>query len=171
VWAFERSRFSVKEGLVTEFFTRETWRAGGRSKLRKRVNGYAGCKMAPPAFLAAAKLAAFKPGRPGYRLCRATKRDGTPCGRLALREFAVCEAHGGLRALARQGKLQSSGRTAAFKANRAAMPEGRAPPVPLDLMRLPIYKKSNQWTRMRLARAWGTSSWLPLVRQIQRQDI
>ena len=58
-----------------------------------------------------------------------------------------------------------------FKANRAAMIEGRAPPVSFDLMRLPIYKKSNQWTRIRLARAWGTSGWLPLVRQIQHQDI
>jgi hypothetical protein len=156
---------------VTEFFTRETWRAGKRSKLRKRVNGYAGCKVAPLAFLAAAKIAAFKPGRPGYRLCNATKRDGNPCRRLAMKDLKVCEAHGGVLALARQGKLQSSGRTAAFKAHRAAMPEGRCPPVPLDLVRLPIYRTSNEWTRIRLARAWGTLGWLPLVRQIQRQDI
>ena len=40
------------------------------------------------------------------------------------------------------------------------MPEGRAPPVPFDLMRLPIYRKSNEWTRIRLARAWGTSGWM-----------
>ena len=88
-----------------------------------------------------------------------------------MKELKVCEAHGGLRALARQGKLQSSGRTAAFKANRAAMPEGRAPPVPFDLIRLPIYRESNEWTRIRLARAWATPAWLPLVRQIQHQDI
>ena len=156
---------------MTEFFTRETWRAGNRSKLRKRVNGYAGCKVAPPAFLEAAKIAGFKPGRPGYRLCNATKRDGNPCRRLAMKDLKVCEAHGGVLALARQGKLQSSGRTAAFKAHRAAMPEGRCPPVPLDLARLPIYRTSNEWTRIRLARAWGTLGWLPLVRQIQRQDI
>jgi hypothetical protein len=156
---------------VTDFFTRETWRAGKRSKLRKRLNCYAGCKTAPPAFLAAAKIAAFKPGRPGYRICNATKRDGNPCRRLAMKDLKVCEAHGGVLALARQGRLRSSGRTAAFKANRSAMPEGRAPSVSLDLMRLPLYKKSNEWTRIRLARAWGTSSWLPLVRQIQRQDI
>jgi hypothetical protein len=161
----------MEEGTMSEFFTRETWRAGGRSKLRKRVHGYAGCKVAPPAFLAAAKAAAFKPGRPGYRICGATKRDGNPCRRLAMKELKVCEAHGGLRALARQGKLQSSGRTAAFKANRAAMPEGRAPPVPFDLIRLPIYRESNEWTRIRLARAWATPAWLPLVRQIQHQDI
>ena len=36
---FERQRTFTKEGLVTNgnFFTRETWRAGNRSKLRKRV--------------------------------------------------------------------------------------------------------------------------------------
>jgi hypothetical protein len=153
------------------FFTRETWRAGNRSKLRKRVNGYAGCKTAPPAFLEAAKIAAFRPGRPGYRLCNATKRDGTPCGRLALRDFAVCEAHGGLRALARQGKLQSSGRTAVFKAARAAAVEGRSPPAPLELTRLQVYRESNEWTRIRLTRAWGTPAWHVLVQQIQHQDI
>jgi hypothetical protein len=156
---------------VTEFFTRETWRAGNRSKLRKRVNGYAGCKTAPPAFLAAAKLAGFKPGRPGYRLCSAIKRDGSPCRRLAMKGCKGCESHGGIRALARQGMFQPSGRTAVFKANRDAMIEGRAPPVPFDLIRLPIYKKSNQWTRIRLAGAWGTSGWMALVRQIQYQDI
>jgi hypothetical protein len=161
----------VEWGAMSGFFTRETWRAGGRSKLRKRVNGYAGCKTAPPAFLAAAKLAAFKPGRPGYRLCNATKRDGNPCRRLAMKGCNWCESHGGIRALARQGMFQPSGRTAMFKANRAAMPEGRSPPVPFDLIRLPIYRESNQWTRIRLARALGTTSWLPLVRQIQRQDI
>ena len=73
--------------------------------------------------------------------------------------------------LARQGKLQPTGRTAAFKAARAAAVEGRAPPAPLDLMRLPIYRQANEWTRIRLVRAWGTPAWLPLVRQIQRQDI
>jgi hypothetical protein len=156
---------------VSGFLTRETWRAGGRSKLRKRMNGYGGCKTAPPAFLEAAKVAGFKPGRPGYRLCNATKRDGNPCRRLAMKGCTGCESHGGIRALARQGMFQPSGRTAMFKANRAAMPEGRAPPVPFDLIRLPIYRTSNQWTRIRLARAWGTPGWLPLVRQIQRQDI
>ena len=59
---------STTEGPVSDFFTKETWRAGGRSKLRKRVNGYGGCKTAPPAFLAAAKLAAIKPGRANRRL-------------------------------------------------------------------------------------------------------
>jgi hypothetical protein len=150
-----------------DYFTRETWRAGGRSKLRKRVNGYAGCKVAPPAFLAAAKIAAFKPGRPGYRTCAALKRDGTPCGRLALRELKVCEAHGGFQYLARQGKLQSSGRTAAF---RAAALEGRSHQAPLELARMPLYQAANQRVRMKMARAWGTPGWPGLVRQVREMQ-
>ena len=88
---------------MTEFFTRSTWRAGGRSKLRKRMNAYGGCKVAPPAFLAAAKLAAIKPGRANRRLCSSIKRDGTPCRRLAMKGCKGCEAHGGILALARRG--------------------------------------------------------------------
>jgi hypothetical protein len=157
---------------VTEFFTRETWRAGKKSRLRKRVHGYAGCKTAPPAFLKAAKQTQFKPGRPGCRICSAAKRDGSPCGRLALRELTTCEAHGGILALARRGELQRSGRTAAFKAEaRAAAVEGRSPLAPIELIRLPIYRQANQWVRMRLIRAWGTSGWSTLVGQIKSQGI
>jgi hypothetical protein len=152
-------------------FTRATWRAGKRSRLRKRVHPYAGAKTASPEFLAAAKLAAFKPGRPGYRVCSARKRDGTPCGRLALRELDVCEAHGGFLWLARHGKLQSSGRTAVFKAERAAAVEGCGPAAAPDLLRLPVYQQASQRTRMRLVMAWGTPAWTALVRQIKRQDI
>jgi hypothetical protein len=153
------------------FFTRETWRAGKKFRLRKRTKPFGGCKTAPRAFLEAAKLAGFKPGRPGYRICNATKRDGSPCGRLAMRDLKVCEAHGGFSILARQGKLQPSGRTEAFKAARAAAVEGRSPSAPPDLIRLPIYQQANQRMRMRLVMAWGTPAWMPLVRQIQRQDI
>ena len=52
---------SIKEGLVTDFFTRETWRAGKKSRLRKRMNPYAGRKTAPAAFLEAAKQTQFRP--------------------------------------------------------------------------------------------------------------
>jgi hypothetical protein len=58
-----------------------------------------------------------------------------------------------------------------FKAARAAAVEGRSPQTSLELTRLSIYQKSNDWTRIRLVRAWMTPGWLPLVRQIQRQDI
>jgi hypothetical protein len=53
--------------------------------------------------------------------------------------------------LARQGKLQSTGRTAAF---RAAAVEGRSPPASSELIQLTVYRQASQWTRMRLARAW-----------------
>ena len=161
----------MEEGQVSDFYTRETWRAGGRSKLRKRVNPYGGCKVAPPAFLAAAKLAAIKPGRSNRRLCSSVKRDGSPCRRLAMRGCAGCEAHGGIRMLAMRGEFQPSGRTAAYVAARAAAAvEGRSPQVSLELTRLQIYRAANGWTRARLARAWGTTAWLPLVRQIQSQQ-
>jgi hypothetical protein len=160
---------SVKEGLVAdEAFTRATWRPGKHRKLRKRVKPWGGRKVAPAAFIETGKQFGFKPGRPGYRICSATKRDGSPCGRLALKGFKVCEAHGGLRMLARQGKLQSTGRTAAF---RAAAVEGRSPPAPAELIQLTVYRQANQSTRIRLARAWGTPAWMALVRQIQAQGI
>jgi hypothetical protein len=162
---------SRKEGFVTNFFTKETWRAGGRSKLRKRVNGYGGCKVAPPAFLAAAKLAAIKPGRANRRLCGSVKRDGTPCRRLAMKGCRGCESHGGVRALARQGMFQPSGRTALFKAERAAAVEDRTSAAPIELVRLSIYRSASQRTRMRLIRAWQTPAWTTLVRQIQSRDI
>jgi hypothetical protein len=152
-------------------FTRETWRQGGRSRLRKRTKPWGGCKKAPAAFLAAAKLAAIQPGRANRRLCGATKRNGDACRRLAMRGSAGCECHGGIRALAARGEYQPSGRTAAFKAARAAAVEGRSPVVPFELMKLLVYRQANQWTRARLARAWMTKAWLPLVRQIQSQDI
>ena len=153
---------------MTEFFSRETWRAGGRSKLRKRVNNYGGCKVAPPAFLAAAKLAAIKPGRANRRLCSSIKRDGTPCRRLAMKNCRGCESHGGILALARAGKFLPSGRTAAF---RAAAVEDRTSSAPIELVRLAIYRSASQRTRMRLIRAWQTPAWMTLVRQIQSRDI
>ena len=152
-------------------FTRETWRQGGRSRLRKRTKPWGGSKTASPQFLAAAKLAAIKPGRTNRRLCGVIKRNGDRCRRLAMKNCKGCEAHGGIRMLAKQGRLQRSGRTVAFKAARAAAVEGRSPQVSLELTRLSIYRKSNAWTRIRLARAWMTPGWLPLVRQIERQDI
>jgi hypothetical protein len=158
----------MEEGQMSDFYTRESWRAGGRSKLRKRVNNYGGCKVAPPAFLAAAKLAAIKPGRANRRLCSSIKRDGTPCRRLAMKNCRGCEAHGGILALAREGKFLPSGRTAAF---RAAAVEDRTSLTPIELAHLPIYKSATQRVRMRLIRAWQTPAWMTLVRQIQRQDI
>jgi hypothetical protein len=153
---------------MSEFFTRETWRAGKKSRLRKRRKPYGARKTVPVAFLEAAKKSQFRPGRPGCRLCRATRRDGRACGRLALKELPVCESHGGPSILARRGEFQPSGRSAAF---RAAMVEGRSPPAPFDPMRLPLYRQANERTRMRLVAAWQTPAWHVLVRQIQLRSI
>jgi DNA invertase Pin-like site-specific DNA recombinase len=80
----------------------------------------------------------------------------------------VREAHGGFGMLAMQGKFQPSGRSAAF---RAATVEGRSPPAPFDLMRLPLYQQADERTRMRLVRAWQTPGWHVLVRQMQLRNI
>ena len=150
-----------------DFFTRATWRPGKNRRLRKRVKPWGGRKTAPAAFIETGKQFGFKPGRPGYPVCSATKRDRAPCGNLALKGLKVCGAHGGFSVLARQGKLQPTGRTAALKATRVAAVEGRSPSAPLELTRLPVYRQANQWTRIRLVRAWGTPAWTVLVRQIQ----
>ena len=85
---------------------------------------------------------------------------------------------GNLR-LARQGRLQKSGRAAAAIAAKQAketqarskMPEDRVPDVPpLELTRLRIYVEANEWTRLRLIRAWGTEGWHGLVRQLLSRD-
>jgi hypothetical protein len=73
--------------------------------------------------------------------------------------------------LAARGEYQPSGRTVLFKALRAAAVEGRSPSAPLELTRLLIYRQANAWVRIRLARAWMTAAWAPLLRQIERQDI
>ena len=46
---------------------------------------------------------AFKKGRTNRLRCTATKRDGTPCGMLAMtsHRLMVCSAHGGAAAVAR----------------------------------------------------------------------
>jgi hypothetical protein len=45
----------------------------------------------------------FTKGRTNRVRCRATKRDGTPCGMLAMTRYNlwVCSAHGGAAAVAR----------------------------------------------------------------------
>jgi hypothetical protein len=152
---------------MADFFTRATWRPGKHRKMRKRVKPYGGQITAPAAFLEAGTRNAFRPGRPGYRICSAIKRDGNPCGMLALQGLKVCGVHGGYSILAKQGKFQPSGRTAALNAARIHAGEGHAPLVPTELIRLSVYKQANNWTRIRLARAWGTPMWSATVRQCQ----
>jgi hypothetical protein len=156
--------------------TKATWRQGKDRRLVKRVNNWGGRTEAPPAFLAAGKRFAFKPGRPGHRVCSATQRNGKPCTRLALHGMNCCESHGGALRLARQGRLQKSGRAAAAIAAKAEMmrskmPEGRPDGVPpLELTRMPIYRRASQRQRIRLALAFGTDSWHGVVMSMRERD-
>jgi hypothetical protein len=150
---------------MSDDFTRATWRASKKRRLRKRTKPWGGRKTAPPAFLEAAKLNQFKPGRPGHRVCSATQRNGSPCTRLALKGMNVCEAHGGCGLLAIQRKLQPTGRAKARIAAQPPASKDQAPP-PIELINLPLYRQANQWTRIRLARAFNTPAWFSLIRQI-----
>lgn len=55
---------------------------------------------------------AFKPGRTNRLRCTANKRDGTPCGMLAMTRHGlrVCSAHGGAAAVARMSVRKAMGR-------------------------------------------------------------
>jgi hypothetical protein len=156
--------------------TKTTWRASKHHRLVKRVHNFGGVTVAPAAFLEAAKRTQFQKDRPGHRVCSAMKKDGNPCRMLALKGMKVCLAHGGQAALARQGRYQPSGRAAAAiaakaEAMRAKMPEDRVPNAPpFELTRLRVYVEANEWTRLRLIRAWGTEGWHGLVRQLRSRD-
>jgi hypothetical protein len=53
--------------------------------------------------------AQFSKGRTNRRRCIATKRDGTPCGMLAMTRYGlwVCGAHGGYAAVARMKRRRA----------------------------------------------------------------
>ena len=53
--------------------------------------------------------AQFNKGRTNRRRCIATKRDGTPCGMLAMTRYGlwVCGAHGGYAAVARMKRRRA----------------------------------------------------------------
>ena len=162
------------------YLTKATWRPSRtRRKLIKRVQNWGGRTVAPPAFLEAAKRTWFAKGYPNHKTCSSLKKDGKPCGMRALKGMSVCGAHGGQLALARQGRLQKSGRAAAAIAEKQAketqarskMPEDRVPDVPPpDLTRLRVYIEAGEWARLRLIRAWGTEGWHDLVRQFRSRD-
>jgi hypothetical protein len=161
------------------YLTKATWRPSRtRRKLIKRVQNWGGRTVAPPAFLEAAKRTWFAKGYPNHKTCSATKKDGKPCGMRALKGMSVCGAHGGQLALARQGRLQKSGRAAAAiaakeaaKQDRLKMPEGRPSDVPpLDLTRLRIYVEASERQRIRLAMAFGTDSWFGVVMSMKERE-
>jgi hypothetical protein len=149
-----------------QFFTRADWRPGKRHTRQLRTKPWGGRKTAPAAFVEAGKRHAFKPGRPGYRICSAVKRDGAPCGNLALGGLTVCGAHGGFGIWAKQGKLKRSGKKAAL---RAAAIEGQVESASAALARMPIYQQADQRMRMKLVRAYNNALWPILLREIQRR--
>jgi hypothetical protein len=149
-----------------EHFTKADWRPGKRRKRIKRVKPWGGRKTAPAAFLEAAKATWFKKGYEGSRVCSAIKRNGEPCGRLALRGLKVCGAHGGWSQCARLGVLVKTGKKQAIQAQRAAAIEGRSDAPPAALARLPVYQGADQRMRMKLILAYGTTAWTPLLMKL-----
>jgi hypothetical protein len=150
-----------------EFFTRADWRPGKKRTRQLRTKPWGGRKTAPAAFLEAGKRNAFKPGRPGYKVCAAVKRNGEPCGMLAFKGTIVCGAHGGFSIWAKQGKLKRSGKHAAIKAQRAATVEGQVSSAPMALMQMQVYRLADERSRMKMVRAYGTSMWARLIKDIR----
>ena len=163
---------SMKEGIVTdgERLQSRDMASGQEEPTAQADETFCGRKTAPAAFLEAAKNTQFRSGRPGCRLCGALKRDGGPCGRLAMRGFKTCEAHGGIRALAQRGEFQPREEPRCSRPRGRRAVEDRTPAAPFELMQLALYRQANQRTRMRLIRAWGSSGWMALVRQIKSQQ-
>ena len=67
--------------------------------------------------------AGFKKGWTNRIRCSAMKRDGQPCGRLAMTKYGlkVCGAHGGYAAAARMGLRKPSRKYLLFKFRLLAM--------------------------------------------------
>ena len=128
--------------MSDEQLTRQTWRAGKKGRMRKRVKPYGGRTTAPPELLLASKPTQF----PNQRKCSSLKKDGTPCGMIAYRGFTVCGAHGAQMALRRQGMLQSSGRSNGYK----ALIEKEQAIAPMDLMRTQTYRTASEKMRKRM---------------------
>lgn len=76
-----------------------------------------------PAWRGAMRMAAFKKGWTNRKRCNAIKRNGQPCGRLAMTKYGlkVCGAHGGYAAAARMGLRTPTRKYLLFKFRCAAM--------------------------------------------------
>ncbi len=80
------------------------------------------------AWRAAMARAAFKKGLTNRKRCKAAKRDGTPCGRLAMTKYglSVCGAHGGYAAAARMKLRRPSRKYLLWGAYYRSLREGKA---------------------------------------------
>jgi hypothetical protein len=74
------------------------------------------------AWRAAMRAAGFKQGWTNRLRCRAMKRDGLPCGRLAMTRYglSVCGCHGGYAAASRMGLRRPTRKYLLYKLARAA---------------------------------------------------
>ena len=61
-----------------------------------------------------------------------------------MREFRVCEAHGGIRHAGQAGEVSAVREEPRRSRRRAAAVEGRSPPAPFDLMRLRLYQAGQR---------------------------
>jgi hypothetical protein len=156
-----------QDAPTDERCTRLTWRPGKRRRRQKRINPHGGRKAAPAAFLEAAKKHQFTKGITNHRVCKATKRDGRPCRRIALTHCTVCGAHGGWLVWHRLGILQKTGKREAFRANRATASPPNAIQTPHALIQLQIWKEADERTRIRMAQAYHTPAWPMLLSQLK----
>jgi hypothetical protein len=89
------------------------------------------------------------------RKCVALKRDGTPCGHVALRHVTVCRFHGGYGLLASKGLYRS-------QRGHAALDRGEAPSA---LRALPAWRRDMPAKQRRalvkafLARGEAPEAW------------
>ena len=73
------------------------------------------------AWRAAMAMARFKPGWTGRTRCKALKRDGTHCGRLAMvrHGLTVCACHGGAGVVARRNLRRATKKSSGYALRRA----------------------------------------------------
>ena len=151
-----------------DFFTRATWRAGKKRRLMKRTKPWGGQITAPVAFLEAAKRTRFKPGRPGHRVCCATKRNGSPCGRLALRGLRCARRMEGSACWPGRENSNRQGKTAAFRAAQQPQATRQAPP-PLELHNSPSTDRPTSGRRSGSSKPAGPPHGCPSSDKLTQQ--
>ena len=111
-----------------------------------------------PAFVAAGVSTRWRPGRPGAIICAAQKRNGTPCGMLALSGLKVCGVHGGYSIKARRGEYVPKRKRHAFKAEdlgHAVIGLRDVTPDRKTLLALPVWRMAlSHGERARLTMAF-----------------
>jgi hypothetical protein len=99
-------------------FTKADWRPGKRRRTQPRVRDYPGQKIAPVAFLAAAKFVGLHTDRAAR--CTATARStGRKCRRVAVKGSNVCMVHGGALFLKQHRPYVATGHGQRIIAERA----------------------------------------------------